>query len=180
MITFNIMCVSNFSELLEMVLELREKYNKPWPKEPDEERWQRVQIDTPHLKEPPHYDMLILPKEEFLSYMIDHLELMHANYHKWDPNKFDDLEIAKFKRVVDYFETTLKDDAYLSKGRNDFYNFFTQHDSRRGTDFLKAFPEYENFWDLCKESSVEGDRKFRIRERRKRLRERVKARREKK
>ena len=180
MITFNIMCVSNFSELLEMVLELREKYNKPWPKEPDEERWQRVQIDTPHLKEPPHYDMLILPKEEFLSYMIDHLEFMHANYHKWDPNKFDDLEIAKFKRVVDYFETTLKDDAYLSKGRNDFYNFFTQHDSRRGTDFLKVFPEYESFWNLCKESSVEGDRKLRIKERRKRLRERVKARREKK
>ena len=180
MITFNIMCVSNFSELLEMVLELRAKYNKPWPKEPDEERWQRVQIDTPHLKEPPHYDMLILPKEEFLSYMIDHLEFMHANYHKWDPNKFDDLEIAKFKRVVDYFETTLKDDVYLSKGRNDFYNFFTQHDSRRGTDFLKAFPEYENFWNLCKESSVEGDRKFRIKERRKKLRERVKARRGKK
>ncbi len=180
MITFNLMCVSNFSELLEMILELRERHNKPWPKTPDEkneERWQRVQIDTPHLKEPPHYDMLILPKDEFLPYMIDHLDFMYANNHKWDPNKFDDLEIAKFKRVVDYYETSDPDEQYLSKGRSDFYNFFTQHDERRDTDFLKTFPEYENFWNLSKEATIGTSRRMRIMERRKKLRERVKSRR---
>ncbi len=176
MITFNLLCVSNFTDLLEMILELRKKYNKPWPKEPDdtsEEPWQRIQIDTPHLKEPPHYDMLILPKEEFLPHMLDSLEFMYANNHKWDPNKFDDLEIAKFNRVVDYFESNTKDDEYLSKGRSDFYNFFTQHDKRRNTNFLEVFPEYEKFLNLCKESAVGDDRKRKIMERRKKLRERI-------
>ncbi len=168
MITFNIMCVSNFSELLKMILDLREKYNK--------QGWQRVQIDTPHLKEPPHYDMLILPKDEFLPYMIDHLDFMYAHNHKSDINKFDDLEIAKFKRVVDYFETTVKDDEYLSNGRSDFYNFFTQHDKRRNTDFLKIFPEYTNFFEQCKKSTVNhissAERLRRREEARKRIMER--------
>jgi hypothetical protein len=105
---------------------------------------------------------------------------MYAHNNNSDSNKFNDLEIAKFKRVVDYFETTLKDDVYLSKGRSDFYNFFTQHDKRRDTDFLKTFPEYKEFWNLCKEVSVGDDRKRKIVERRKKLRERIRVRREKK
>jgi hypothetical protein len=184
MITFNNLCVSNFDSLLEQILVWREKYNdkdateygninQPIP-------LQRIQIDTPYLKEPPHYDMLILPKEEFLPHMINHLDFMYAHNDNSDSNKFNDLEIAKFKRVVDYFETTLKDDVYLSKGRSDFYHFFTQHDKRRDTDFLKAFPEYEKFWNLCKEFSVGDNRKRRIVERRKKLRERIRVRREKK
>ena len=184
MITFNNLCVSNFDSLLEQILVWREKYNDPDATEYGNINQpiplQRIQIDTPYLKEPPHYDMLILPKEEFLPYMINHLDFMYAHNHKSDSNKFNDLEIAKFKRVVDYFETTLKDDVYLSKGRSDFYNFFTQHDTRRDTDFLKTFPEYEKFWNLCKEVSVGDDRKRKIVERRKKLRERIRVRREKK
>jgi hypothetical protein len=33
--------------------------------------------------------------------------------------------------------------------RKDFHTFFTEHDRRRGTDFLKTFPELEEFYNFC-------------------------------
>ena len=64
MITFNIFSVTSFHLLLEKILEWRSKYNGIVP---NQVRWQKVQFDTPHLKEPSIYDMNILPKEEFIS-----------------------------------------------------------------------------------------------------------------
>ena len=29
-------------------------------------------------------------------------------------------------------------------------SFFAEHDRRRGTSFLKTFPEMEEFWQECK------------------------------
>jgi hypothetical protein len=37
----------------------------------------------------------------------------------------------------------------LNLRRADFYRFFSEHDRRRGTDFLKTFPEMRAWWDQC-------------------------------
>ena len=105
--------------------------------------------------------------------MNRHLEFMINFQDDDDSTKFKTLEVEKFRRVVDYFKSAEPDDNYIQKGRSDFYNFFTQHDTRRDTDFLKTFPEYKEFWNLCKEVSVGDDRKRKIVERRKKLRERI-------
>ena len=34
-----------------------------------------------------------------------------------------------------------------------FYLYFSEHDRRRGTDFLKTFPELNNLWTLSKQSN---------------------------
>ena len=39
---------------------------------------------------------------------------------------------------------------YIIKNKADFYKFFAEHDRRRGTDFLKTFPEMKEFWNECK------------------------------
>jgi hypothetical protein len=39
----------------------------------------------------------------------------------------------------------------IMAGRRDFYSFFTENDKRLGTDLLKTFPEYTEFYNLCKE-----------------------------
>jgi hypothetical protein len=39
--------------------------------------------------------------------------------------------------------------GYVNKNRADFYRFFNEHDSRRGTDFLKTFPEMSDWWKEC-------------------------------
>jgi hypothetical protein len=38
---------------------------------------------------------------------------------------------------------------YINKNKADFYRFFSEHDRRRGTDFLKTFPEMTTWWAEC-------------------------------
>jgi len=38
----------------------------------------------------------------------------------------------------------------VERKRADFYKFFSEHDCRRGTDFLETFPTMKEFWENCK------------------------------
>lgn len=145
MITFNIFSVTTFQTLLEKILEWREKYN-----DVDSGRWQRVNFDTPYLKEPLQYDINILPKDEYLPYMQNHLEFIKANLDDTRKDKFTTLEYEKFRRVVDYMASTNYSEDKLLEGRKDFWNYFTEHDRRRNTDFHSTFPEMADFFELCK------------------------------
>jgi hypothetical protein len=145
MITFNILTVPNFSTLLTKILEWRQKYNHD-----NQNKWQRVRFDTPFLKEPLQYDMNILPKEEFMSYMYDHLNFIKDNLDDKNRFKFSELEYEKFLRVVKYMETTNYSNDKLTEGRKDFYNWFNEYDRRRGTNFEETFPQLRNFLEMCK------------------------------
>jgi len=142
MITFNILSVTTFKELLVKILEWRAMYNN-YNKT---DQPQMVRFDTPYLKEPLQYDMNILPKEDFMPYMHDSLKFMEDNVDETDLNKFSLVEFEKFRRVVDYMKSTVYSDKKLIEGRDDFYNWFNTLDTRRGTDFLKTFPEMANFF----------------------------------
>jgi hypothetical protein len=37
----------------------------------------------------------------------------------------------------------------IERKQADFYRFFSEHDRRRSTNFLKTFPEMTEFWSLC-------------------------------
>lgn len=144
MITFNILTVTNFQSLLEKILEWRIKYNGF-----QQNKWQRIRFDTPFLKEPLQYDMNLLPKNEFMPYMHKHLEFIFSNLDDKNRSKFSELEYEKFKRVVKYMETTHYTLERLQEGKRDFFNWFTEYDRRRGTDFVKTFPELEQFYFDC-------------------------------
>lgn len=146
MITFNLFSVTSFSHLLSKILQWRLKYNNGQ----NQTQWQRVRFDTPHLKEPDIYDMNILPKEEFMPYMYKSLEFLERNVDDSNRYKFTSLEYEKFKRVVDYMESTNYEDVKLQEARKNFYNWFTEHDRRRSTSILDTFPELKEFWKLCK------------------------------
>ncbi len=143
MITFNILAVTNFRSLLEKFLEWRKLYKY--------QTAHKVRFDTPYLKEPLQYDMNILPKEEFMPYMQSNLEFIKNNIDDKDFEKFSSLEYEKFRRVVDYMQTTVYTDDKLKEGRKDFYNWFTEYDRRRGTDFVSTFPEMADFYNRCKD-----------------------------
>jgi hypothetical protein len=145
MITFNILSVPSFTKLLNKILEWRVRYNGT-----DQNKWQRIRFDTPYLKEPLQYDMLILPKDEFMPYMKQHLAFIKDNLDDKDRTKFSELEYEKFRRVVDYMDSTNYTAEKLKEGRRDFFNWFTEYDRRRGTDFTKTFPELENFYYDCR------------------------------
>jgi hypothetical protein len=120
----------------------------PWM---DDHREHRIRFDTPYLKEPLQYDMNILPKEEFMTYMYESLEFMKQNVDNNNSKKFNDLEYEKFRRVVDYMETTVYSDEKLLEGRKDFYNWFNEYDRRRNCNLLETFPELTNFYEQCRD-----------------------------
>lgn len=144
MITFNILTVVNFDDLLMKMLEWRSKYNSD-----QQTKWQRIRFDTPFLKEPLQYDMNILPKEEFMPYMRNHLNFILANLDDKNRNKFSDLEYSKFERVVKYMEEAVYTPERLLEGRKDFYKWFNEFDRRRGTNFIKTFPKLTDFYLSC-------------------------------
>ena len=144
MITFNLFAVTNFKQLLSKILEWREKYNGI-----NQTQWQRVRFDTPYLKEPIIFDMNILPKQEFMPYMHESLDYIKQNLNKNDVCKFSDLEYERFRRVVDYMETTVYEENKVQEAKRNFFNWFTEYDRRRDTDICKTFPELEKFYLDC-------------------------------
>jgi len=134
MVTFNVLSVTTFNQLLAKFLEWRKKYQTGK---------RRIRFDTPYLKEPIQYDMNILPKS-FMSYMEQHLQFIKDNQDENDVNKFSNLEYEKFRRVVDYMRTTEYSIERLEEGRKDFVIWFTEHDKRRGTNFAETFPELKD------------------------------------
>ena len=43
-----------------------------------------------------------------------------------------------------------KSQINLERNRKDFVKFVDEHDKRRGTDFLSAFPEFSDFYQKYK------------------------------
>ena len=141
MITFNILSVTTFQSLLEKILEWRKKYKFVTE--------HKVRFDTPYLKEPLQYDMNILPKGEFMPYMYSHLAFIKNNIDDKNVEKFSSLEYEKFRRVVDYMESTVYSNERVKEGRKDFYNWFTEYDRRRSVDFVTTFPTMVDFYNRC-------------------------------
>lgn len=135
MCTFNVLCVTNYQQLLKKVIEWRKAYG-----------FDAFHLDIPYLKDPPHWMINILTPD-FMVYMDDTVKFMEDNA-EW----FQQSEIIKFKRVTEYMRKNPVDPERIRRGRRDFYVFFTENDKRLGTNLLETFPEYTEFYQLCKET----------------------------
>jgi organic radical activating enzyme len=133
MCTYNVLCVTNFQQLLEKVIEWREKFG-----------FESVSFDTPYLKEPPHWMINILT-DDFIKHQERQLQFIVDN-KKW----FTDVEYEKMLRVTDYMKEKTIPAEKIRAGRRDFYSFFSENDKRLNTNLLKTFPEYKDFYELCK------------------------------
>ena len=147
MITVNILSISNFKKLLEKILEWRKKYQQY--KGVGQERFRNIRFDIPYLKEPLQYDINLLPKDMIVPIMKENLRFVEENTADLDKTKFSLLELEKMKRLVKYIETTNYSQEKIIEGKRDFFNWFTEYDRRRGTDFVKTFPELEDFYFEC-------------------------------
>jgi len=134
MCTYNILCVTNFRKLLEKVIDWRDRLG-----------FESVAIDTPYLKEPPHWMINILTPD-FVEHQENTLKFMEEN-SEW----FTEVEIEKFRRVTEYMKNNPVSDEKIIRGRRDFYSFFSENDRRLGTNLLAVFPEYTDFYNLCKD-----------------------------
>jgi hypothetical protein len=71
----------------------------------------------------------------------------HGNKHY---QGFFDWELDTMDRFIDYTKNTVKEhDFNIETARRDFRIFVDESDKRNGTNFLKTFPEYADFYHMC-------------------------------
>ena len=138
-ITINNLSVTGLKSLLGWILFLRRTHSK---------NYQRIWFDTPVLRTPTWQSLQILPEsyalklEEVKAYMLEHME-----DPRYPHQGFKDYEVARLDRDIAWMRSAQDQDH--SATRADFYRFFAEHDRRRDTDFLAAFPEMKSWWAEC-------------------------------
>jgi len=141
-VTMNNLSVPTLENLFAGILGLRKVYSNTY---------QRVWFDTPVLRQPTWQSLQILPEayadrlEHLWAWMIRQAETEDKRF-----KGFKDYEIARLDRDITWMRDGQKlPIEYINKNKADFYRFFNEHDRRRGTDFLKTFPEMSAWWSEC-------------------------------
>jgi organic radical activating enzyme len=134
MTTFCFLSIPRFDSLIEKVLEWKSKYPG------------QVHFDTPFLTNPPMLSALIANQ-----HMLDKLEdlcyIMKCNTDDNDNIKFNTGEYSKFERIVKWVKANRFTGNTLYQHRRDFARFVEEHDMRRRTNWLEAFPELQYFYE---------------------------------
>lgn len=139
-VTFNSLSYTRIYDYIQNILKLRKKFSK---------HRQLVWFDIPQLHSPDYLNPKLMPEmvtelERTLKFMLQNKE-GHWNQFMG----FSDFEVSKVQRLIDWIKSESNFDK--AKAMKNFYLFFSEHDRRRGTNFLETFPELEKFWNNCKE-----------------------------
>ncbi len=135
-ITMNNLSVTGFREYMEWILRLREAYSQTY---------QRVWFDTPVLRQPAWQSLQILP-ESYAIKLENTADWMESRVSE-GLHGFRDYEVQRLRRDIAWMREGQGQDNQCAQA--DFYRFFAEHDRRRGTDFLKTFPEMRTWWAEC-------------------------------
>ena len=138
-VTMNNLSVTSLDKLFAGILGLRKLHSTTY---------QRVWFDTPVLRQPAWQSLQILPEsyadklEMLWAWMIRNIETEDDPLHG-----FKDYELARLDRDIAWMRAGQSIPNTQEKA--DFYKFFSEHDRRRNTDFLKTFPEMKSWWAEC-------------------------------
>jgi hypothetical protein len=146
MSTYNALSLFNYPKLIMEVHKLKQTYGS------SDRYWNSaVFLDTSYLRYPQHQTVKILP-HQFSSLVLDQARLVSFySTPSFEAREigFSDVEIQKVKRIYDWMISP-QDAAEQMKNRYNFYQYFSNHDMRRGTNFIETFPELEEFYNFCK------------------------------
>jgi organic radical activating enzyme len=137
MMTINSLCLFSITEFLDDMLELKAKYG-----------WNKPIVDFNILRWPAFMSPLTLPDD------IKH-DLHGKLSMWWRKNKKNPLinmhEGAQIQRLIDYIEVVNRGhnttEMDMEMQFHDFKSFYTQHDKRRNKNFVKTFPELEDWYN---------------------------------
>lgn len=139
-VTMNNLSVTGFRKLMEWILLLREKHSHTY---------QRVWFDTPVLRQPVWQSLQILP-ESYAKQLERTADWMETQVTTGIVG-FRDYEVQRLRRDIAWMREGQQQNH--REAQADFYRFFSEHDRRRGTDFLKTFPEMSAWWQQCERAS---------------------------
>ena len=160
--TFNNLSLPSFKEFLIYILRLREQFSsdkqgikykdiydpynthKPYEIHPR----QRIWFDVPILEKPVWQNIHTIPAE-YEIYLEEAIDFMEEHQDTSNFVGFYDFEIEKVKRNLNLMREGREKltEQEIETARYNFVKFFKQHDARRGTNFLKTFPEYLRLWN---------------------------------
>ena len=148
-LTFNNLCVGSLKNYLDWIIDLRKRYSTSGS--------QRIHFDTPFLRAPEYMSLQMLDEETKtkLREVIDSAQTLVSP--EGDLTGLTETEMAKLRRLAAWASEDVNE-QFRSLKRADFFLFFREHDVRRGTHFLKTFPELESFWNLCREEAAQHGR----------------------
>ena len=136
MCTINALCLDSLPEFLEQLTDLKKKYGKD-----------SVSFTLNILRFPSFQSPLILPaaikthyKENLSQWLSLHADSKYMHEH----------EINHMLRLIDYLDivkTPHSDTFEMPTLHNDFYQFFSQYDTRRNKDFRNTFPNLKEWYD---------------------------------
>jgi organic radical activating enzyme len=145
MSTYNALSVFSYPQLIQGVYKLKDDYASP------DRYWNSaVFLDSSYLRYPLHQTVQVLP-HQFANNILDQSKLITyyaAPSFSHEHIGYSDVEVQKVKRIYDWMLSP-QDATQQMKNRYSFYQYFSNHDKRRGTDFCKTFPELEEFYNFC-------------------------------
>lgn len=142
MATFNSLSVTSFIDLLQYISAMKGKYTLDPSSCP-------LFIDISYLRFPAYQSVQILPEhfQENVQAIFEYMKTNESSHE--NPSGFYFFEIIKIQRILEWMKQSLSE-GELRTRRKEFYTFFSEHDKRRNTSFVKTFPEMKDFWELCK------------------------------
>jgi hypothetical protein len=136
MCTINALCLDSLDQLLDQVVQLKKVYGR-----------ERVSFTLNILRFPSFQSPLVLP-EHLLLYYRNRL-IIWLEKHR-DEAYMHEHEINHMNRLIEYLDrvkTPHSDSFEMPKLHNDFRQFYTQYDQRRGKDFTKTFPNLAEWYN---------------------------------
>ena len=135
MCTINALCLTTLPRLLNELVEWKRTYGRD-----------RVNFTLNILRFPSFQSPLVLPdhlreifQSDLINWLVDHKGSSYLQEH----------EINHTLRLINYLDVvkTPHSEAFdLPSLRNDFKQFYTQYDQRRGKDFCKTFPKLADWY----------------------------------
>ena len=140
-VTFNVLSFPGWLEYVKNIHALRNEFNTDR---------QLIWFDVPQLTSPAWMDPrmakdMVCILEQSIEYMNQHKETEETRF-----KGFKDYEISKVQRLIDWITSTEFNNTIPLKN---FYLYFSEHDRRRGTNFLETFPTLNTLWYKSKEQN---------------------------
>ena len=136
MCTINALCLTTLDQLLECIMNWKLRYGRD-----------AVSFTLNILRFPSFQSPLVLPdnlRTVYQQRLVTWLE------HWADSEVIEEHEVNHTQRLIDYLDVvkTPHSEAFdRPKLLNDFKQFYTQYDQRRGKEFGAAFPELKEWYD---------------------------------
>jgi hypothetical protein len=136
MCTINALCLNSLDNLLDQLVKLKQVYGR-----------ERVSFTLNILRFPSFQSPLVLPEHLLLSYRNRLINWVIAHQGQ---EYMHEHEINHLSRLIDYLnlvDTPHSDTFEMPKLHNDFKQFHTQYDQRRGKDFAATFPVLKDWYN---------------------------------